>query len=341
MHRPSRQTRVGYYPSRPPVPTQMRKPTRRMLGCGLMVLAFAVLVTSVTLLARYFGQIFQSRQAASELERIYASVAVASTHTPAPVQMPTPTLQVAQATTSPTSSTITPLPAVPSAAEVWPATYPENPRLQVSQVFDQLQSHNSDIVAWLKIDGVLEEPVVQRDNQFYLTHNVLKQPSITGALFLDERCALSAVPTQIVIYGHNMKEGAMFGNLKQYARKGADFYHQHAYVACNTLYENGEYVIFAISTVDIRYDHLAYIPFWMYPRFPDVETFEKLVDKVRALSILRTNIDVCPGDRLLTLSTCTNDDDRLRMIVMARKIRPNEDRLALNMAVQSATFRER
>lgn len=213
--------------------------------------------------------------------------------------------------------------------------YPDNPRLTVSSVFDELQARNRDIVAWLNIEGELQEPVVQRDNEFYLTHNALQQESVTGALFLDENCDLIHVPTQMVIHGHNMKEGAMFGMLKKYKVKGAEFYREHAYIDFNTLYENGRYVIFAVAEVDIRAGQPHYLPFWHYSRFDSVEAFNSYVETARACSLYHCTVDVQPGDRLLTLSTCTGTDDNLRLVVMARKVREGENQLDLNMEVMS------
>ena len=198
-----------------------------------------------------------------------------------------------------------------------------------------MQERNRDIVAWLKIDDELEEPVVQRDNVFYLTHNALQQESVTGALFLDENCDLIHVPTQMVIHGHNMKEGAMFGMLKKYKVKGAAFYREHAFIDFNTLYENGRYVIFAVAEVDIRAGQPHYLPFWHYSRFDSVEAFNNYIETARACSLYHCTVDVQPGDRLLTLSTCTGTDDNLRLVVMARKLREGENQLDLNMEVMS------
>jgi len=107
-----------------------------------------------------------------------------------------------------------------AASDYWPTFYADNPTKRVSSIFYQLQAQNEDIIGWLKIDDVLEEAVVQRDNEYYLTHNALKQKSVTGALFLDENCDLDTVPTQMLIHGHNMKEGAMFGSLKKIQGQG-------------------------------------------------------------------------------------------------------------------------
>ena len=344
--------RIGYFPQQEaetPKPQPKRRTQRyasqavdaappkksvRLPVRALMLVACAVVfVTSGFLLVRYFANIVVTRRASQQLEQVYAE-AIQSTHTPEP----TATAAPAPAVTSAPASTVAPL-AEPSAAELWPSQYPSNPSLRVSSVFYELQRQNPDIVGWLKIDGVLEEAVVQRDNSYYLTHNALKQRSVTGALFLDESCDLRTVPSQMLIHGHNMKEGAMFGSLKKYKVKDASFYRAHPFVDFNTIYENGRYVIFAVAEVDLRYGKHDYLPFWRDVRFDSAAEFEEYVQKARSLSHYRCNVDVRPGDRLLTLSTCTGTDDNKRLVIMARKLRDGEDALQLNMSILSTDDR--
>lgn len=239
------------------------------------------------------------------------------------------------APTSPSASATT-VPLNASTAELWPSTYPKNTRLTISNRFLDLLEKNDDIVGWLTIEDVVDEPVVQRDNSFYLTHNASGQKSVTGALFLDESCDLRTVSTQLVVHGHNMKEGAMFGSLRKYKVKNVSFFKSHPYITFNTLYEDARYVIFAVLEVDVRYGQRNYLPFWMYERFSSAQEFNDYIASARALSHYRCNVDVQPGDRLLTLSTCTSTDDNERFLVMARKLRDGEDMLKLNTDILTA-----
>lgn len=300
----------------------------------LLIVCAVVFAVSAFLLIRYFVNILITRRASAQLEAVYSAVVEnteAPTPTPVPTASPAPVEAVAPvAEKQPRAQK----PAATQApAELWPSRYPQNPMLRVSSVFYELQRQNEDIIGWLKIDGVLEEAVVQRDNEYYLTHNALKQRSVTGALFLDETCDLKTVPTQMLVHGHNMKEGAMFGSLKKYKVKDASFYKAHPYIEFNTVYENSRFVIFAVAEVDLRWNKGDYLPFWENVRFSSADSFMNYVKKARDLSHYRCNVDVVPGDRLLTLSTCTGNDDNKRLIVMARRIRDNEDLTQLNMAV--------
>lgn len=340
--------RIGYFPDQQQVPTPavngyespaQAKPKINWLRLAALLVCAIVFLTCLFLLGRYAYNILISRNASARLENAYNEAQQANTETPSP----------ATATPTPAAAPTAALAAVPiaaptqarqlTAAEIWPNTYSNNPTLRVSPIFYQLQAQNKDIIGWLKIEDVLEEAVLQRDNTYYLTHNSLGQRSVTGALFLDEGCKLENVPTQMLIHGHNMKEGAMFGSLKKYKVKDASFYRAHPFIEFNTIYENGRYVIFAVAEVDVRSGRPDYLPFWQNTRFASADAFMDYVERAQLLSHYRCNVDVEPGDRLLTLSTCTGTDDNKRLIVMARKIRDGENEFELNMSILSTSDR--
>lgn len=92
--------------------------------------------------------------------------------------------------------------------------------------FASLQAINPDIVAWLRIPGVLEYPVVRgKDNSYYLNHTVQKTYNIAGSIFLDYRNERDFSDSKNIIYGHNMKDGSMFHVLRNY--QDIDFFQKH------------------------------------------------------------------------------------------------------------------
>ena len=339
MKQPHSVQRIGYFPEQPQHEPP-KKPKRDILRIAALALCVCIFCTCLFLIVRYAANILISRSASHQLEQVYTSAQqAAASESPSAAPSPTPTASPAPPIPKTAALTAAPSTATPSPAQLWPQSYPDNPTLRVSPIFYQLQAQNRDIVGWIKIDGVLEEAVVQRDNSYYLTHNALRQKSVTGALFLDEICDLDTVPTQMIIHGHNMKEGAMFGSLKKYKVKDASFYREHPFIDFNTIYENGRYVIFSVAEVDVRSGKPDYLPFWHHSRFASVSAFAQYVERARLLSHYRCNVDVQPGDRLLTLSTCTGSDDNKRLIIMARKLRPGENELELNMGIYSTTDR--
>ena len=92
--------------------------------------------------------------------------------------------------------------------------------------FASLQAINPDIVAWLRIPGGLEYPVVRgKDNSYYLNHTVQKTYNIAGSIFLDYRNERDFSDSKNIIYGHNMKDGSMFHVLRNY--QDIDFFQEH------------------------------------------------------------------------------------------------------------------
>ena len=89
--------------------------------------------------------------------------------------------------------------------------------------FASLQQINEDIVAWLRIPGVLDYPVVQgTDNSSYLHHTFWKEYNIAGSIFLDARNAADFSDSKNIIYGHNMRNGSIFHVLRKF--QNLDFY---------------------------------------------------------------------------------------------------------------------
>ena len=82
---------------------------------------------------------------------------------------------------------------------------------------------NEDIVAWIRIPGVLDYPVVQgTDNSYYLHHTFRREYNIAGSIFLDARNKADFSDSKNIIYGHNMRDGSMFHVLRKF--QNLDFY---------------------------------------------------------------------------------------------------------------------
>ena len=336
--------KAGYFPENPvssPQPAQntnakkpavslfARFPALRFVLLGVCILVFAYCAFRLT---AYIVQNIQAREA----NQAFTSTAMEETSqvqitpTPAPSPASTENPEPTQAPAVQASPEVQ-----SNAEELWPTEYAGNKALRISAIYDEQLRKNSDFVGQLTIDGVLDAPVFQRDNTYYLTHNALGRTNNAGALFLDEDCDLKTVPTQYIIHGHNMKDGTNFGILKKYKVKDASYYRAHPYITFNTLYETGKYVIFAVCEVDTRFDQDDYLPFWCYSRFASSEEFTEYIRKAKSLSHYQCGIDVVPGDRLLTLATCLGTDDNKRLLVMARKVRDGEDEFSLSLSILS------
>ncbi len=315
-----------------------------------------VLIVSGTMLLRYYSQIWRADQASGQLRDLYkpgeTAEAVADL-TAAPEAVAAveadndaaPSLPEEAENTEQSADVSAAAPAVAQKAKdgstdafqaAWPKKYIGNEQMLIQERFTPLRHQNKDIVGWLSIEGVVDEPVFQRDNSYYLTHDATGTKNPTGALFLDEKCNLRTVPMMTLIHGHNMKEGAMFGSLKKYKVKDASFYRQHPFITFDSLYDTATYVIFSVAEVNIVPGNTHYFPFWHRFSFPDESSFDQFVSLAKEYSRFKVDIDVEPGDRLLTLATCSSEDSNLRLIVMARMLRENEDTIMLTNKIYSA-----
>lgn len=194
--------------------------------------------------------------------------------------------------------------------------------------FDTLKALNSDIVGWLNIENTkIDNPVYQTlDNDYYITHDMNKETNSYGALFLDYRCKSNplTLSQNQIIYGHNMRYGAMFGTLNEYRK--LDFYKSSPLISFDTLYEKRTYKIFAMMIVNTTDDNTFGYNFSAYrASFTSQAEFTQWVQHCKDRSLIDTNVDVQAYDEIITLSTCCYDFDDARFVVMGRLVREGED----------------
>jgi len=308
------------------------RPIQRITLYGFI----ACMVISGGLLAAYGLQALRAQQTSDSLRALYnrdGSTQPASTQ---------PSESPAAATVSPQSQTlvswfVTEPPAEGSStARSNLEAYPTNAQDAVDTRLSTLRQQNADIIGWLNIPNLLDEPVVQRDNTYYLTHDALRNESVSGALFLDERCALATVPENLLIHGHNMKTGTMFGCLKKYELQGESFVKNHGLISLNTLYEQATYAVIAVMVIDTTPNSPLYFDFMEKTTFSSDAVFHAYIEAARQLSLYNIPLDVQASDRLLTLSTCEGTDNTQRLLILARKVRPNETKTQLLYVLSQA-----
>jgi len=190
--------------------------------------------------------------------------------------------------------------------------------------FYKLYDTNHDIKGWLSIPNtVINYPVVQStDNDYYLRNNFNKTADYYGSLFLDYRNNISPQSQNMIIYGHNMKDGQMLTSIVNYEQ--TDFYKTSPIITFNTIYSHYSWKVFAafITNADPKD---GYVFNYLVTNFPSDNAFNNFIKEVRARSLINTSsVDVAPGDALLTLSTCYYSSNDARFVVMARRVRPNE-----------------
>lgn len=201
-----------------------------------------------------------------------------------------------------------------------------------------LLERNKDTVGYIDIpDTNISYPVLQRrredGNEYYLHKDIDKENAKAGAIFLDWRNYFDYVvdgkkvlenSQNLVIYGHNMGDGSMFGQLKNY-KNDSSFYSKHPVINLSSNYESYTYKIFAYFIVDSEDESDTKFDCWNYLNFDNEEVFYEYVNNAKRRALAFNDVDVKYGDQLLTLSTCNGEFDTARLIVMARLVRDGED----------------
>ena len=177
--------------------------------------------------------------------------------------------------------------------------------------FNDLLSLNPDSVGWLEINNTkINYPVVKGDdNNYYLSSNFYGEEDPAGSIFMDYRNQLDELDKNLILYGHNMKDGSMFGTLKQYIDQV--YFTEQSFIDFNSSNTAYTWEVFsAYETADVD---------WMQTSFNDLDKYDVFLDKIRNLSMLESETIVSSEDYILTLATCTTSDEK-RFVIHAKLI---------------------
>jgi len=200
----------------------------------------------------------------------------------------------------------------------------ETPVPVLQPVFEDLYNKNNDLIGWLKMAESIDEPVLYRDIDFYMTHDFNGKESQAGAIFLDPKDGMYMTDDDmLILYGHNMKNGAMFGDL--------DFFRKSKYLAkypiiyLQSAYEETPraYAIFAFFDASMNKDNKAYFRV-RKANFDTAEEKQEYIDSVFKRALIDIPLDVNADDQLLQLVTCSYSHDNGRFLMFARELRADE-----------------
>lgn len=178
--------------------------------------------------------------------------------------------------------------------------------------FTELQQVNEDIVGWLRIRALdISYPVVQgEDNDFYLHRTFGKEDNFAGCLFINCDNKRDLTDQNTIVYGHNMKNGSMFGKLKKFREE--ETFEKSKYFWMFTPDLIYQYRIFSATVVNKT--GLSYQTF-----YTDDEFEEWMKYAFENSEVDNSDIEVEKSDRVMTLSTCTGDD-ATRFVVMGKLV---------------------
>lgn len=182
--------------------------------------------------------------------------------------------------------------------------------------YNKLLQINSSAAGWIKQDNIISYPIVKGlDNSYYLSHAADHSSTKNGSIFIDYRIdsdpsnPVSALEARnCIIYGHNMRNGAMFGSLIHY--RDESYYKRHKTMQIYIGQDLYTYHVFSAY----ESDHIGYTYTYNFATDEEFQNYiQYCMDNRRYVTDIDQNVTI--NDKIITLSTCTNTDDTKRFIV--------------------------
>lgn len=191
---------------------------------------------------------------------------------------------------------------------------------EIMEKFKSLYDENNELIGWLSIpETTIDYPVMQNeDNEYYLHHNFYGKEDRYGCLFVKDFVDINMPYTNFIIYGHNMKDGSMFGELDEY--KDESFCHKHPLIYFDTLYEERTYEVMAVFLSQVYESDDAAFKYYEFYQADTEDEFLSFYKAVTDMSLYDTGVTAEFGDNFLMLSTCAYHVDDGRLVVLAKKI---------------------
>ncbi len=272
------------------------------------IAAFAVLIIAVIVLAGYFIQQAKNRRQIEDLRNQHTEISIISQTT----------------TTAPETETT--------------VTETEPPPLVVLENMQSLVDQNPNVAGWITVANTNIDNVVLQttDNDYYMDKDFNGNWNIAGQIFVDYRCNINDYNDKqsdnIIVYGHNQADGSMFGTLKKYKIKkqstgNFSFYQQNPTFKFSNLYEEYTYKIIAIFVIEVKPEQTrdgVIFDYHNYVKFAGERNFDKFKENILKRTAVNTGVDFDENDKFMTLSTCSNEFDPSRLVVIGRRVRPGE-----------------
>lgn len=193
--------------------------------------------------------------------------------------------------------------------------------------YQQLYLENPDLAGWIRIpDTLIDYPVMQaEDNSYYLDKGIDKKYLRCGSIFADAKDNVFWPSDNVILYGHNMKDGTMFHSLINYAKE--EYYQEHRIILFDTVYQEHTYEVVAAFYTKIYDKDSTEFKYYQFHEAANEQEFDDFIQNIKKLSEYDTKITPVYGDHLITLSTCAYHTENGRFVVVARRIdRRNQEK---------------
>ena len=283
---------------------------KRIIASILSLVGVGLLIGAIAL---YLSHLQEDKRVHESVEDFAQPTIALTTASPSATPVPpesTPDAELTLCTPTP-QPTPTPIPAI------------TNPYLEAYLA-------NEDMAGWLVIPSTnIDYPIMwtPEDENYYLYRDFNKKDNKNGSLILDTDSCLDPLTTNLIIHGHNMKSGEMFGNLTDYEHK--NYYLEHPNIILYTKECQRNYEIIAVfrSQVYKKSDNV-----FKYYKFFQADTeneFNEFYENIKALSLYDTGVEAAFGDRFITLSTCVYHVKNGRFVVVAKELDSGDNYLPI------------
>ena len=191
---------------------------------------------------------------------------------------------------------------------------------EVLDEYKNLYNSNKRLIGWLKIDDtIIDYPVMQTsNNEYYLDHNFNQEKDNNGSIFMDKECVAYPRSQNLILYGHHMRSGKMFGDLEKYAKES--YYKEHSIIQFDTIYEKGTYQVMYVFRAKVLKENEIAFKYYQFIDAISGEEFNSYMKEMEEMSLYDTGVTAGYGDDLLTLSTCDNSQTDGRFVVVAKRV---------------------
>lgn len=289
------------------------KNSRKILSAVLIAAAAICLIAAIALTAQRFTDTMQTRNTMDELRTSTEPLPPESSSKPEESPSPSP---VPESTPEPVETpTPTPSPVV-------------NPYL------DSFLA-NDDMAAWLQIPETdIDYPVMwtPRDEEYYLRRGFDGARNQNGCLILDTDSCLDPLTTNLIIHGHNMRSGTMFGTLEDYEDEA--YCQEHNRIILYTEDYQHNYEVVAVFRSQVYKKSDTVFKFYKFFQADTQEEFDDFYENIKALSLYDTGVTAEFGDCFITLTTCSNHVEQGRFVVVAKEVESGDTYLPLEEEVE-------
>lgn len=208
------------------------------------------------------------------------------------------------------------------------------PPAEMTATMTEVYTQNDDSIGWLKIDGmVIDYPVMQTmdDEEYYLNRDFNGNYSAYGCILADTDATIGTgtkandyhdgtrPSTNIILHGHNMKNGTMFGSLDDF--RSQDFEKQHHIIKFSSLYEDREYEICSVFLSQVYRKSDDVFKYYKFFNAENEEEFNDFYNNIKSMALYDTGVEASYGDEFITLSVCAYHVENGRLVVVGKRIK--------------------